>query len=164
MRVASRPGEGSRFRVLLPVCEAAGETPSTASTPARGVEAAELRAAGTVLVADDEASVRGFAGRLLRRMGFDVLTASDGREAVEVFQREAPNIRFVLLDMTMPHLGGHEVLRIIRKIRPEIRVILSSGYNEQEATHSLADDTISGFLQKPYKPEQFMEMVARILQ
>ena len=162
LRVSSRVGEGSRFRVLLPLCEAAPETPP--ATPSRGVDTVVVNGSGTVLVADDEASVRGFAGRLLRRMGFDVITASDGREAVELFQREAPNIRFVLLDMTMPHLNGGEVLRMIRKIRPEIRVILSSGFSEQEATHGLGDDGISGFLQKPYRPAQFTETVARILQ
>jgi CheY-like chemotaxis protein len=96
-------------------------------------------------------------------MGFEVLAASDGREAVEIFQLEASRITLVLLDITMPQLNGLEVCRIIRSIRPNIKIILTSGYNEHDATAPFAGEKISGFLHKPYHADTFVEAVYRAL-
>ena len=86
-------------------------------------------------------------------MGFAVLTANDGREGVEVFRANAENIRAVLLDLTMPHLDGEGAFRELRLLRPEVRVLLMSGFNEQEAIIRFVGKGLAGFLQKPFKLE-----------
>lgn len=87
---------------------------------------------------------------MLERMGFDVLTAADGRRALEVFRDNTTAIMCVLLDLTMPHMDGEEAFREIRRLSPDVRVILCSGYNEQDATQRFAGKGLAGFIQKPY--------------
>jgi CheY-like chemotaxis protein len=108
------------------------------------------RGEGTILVVDDEAHIRGVATRVLENAGFTVLTAADGQEAVAVFREHAEAIRAVLLDLTMPHLDGAATLIQLRQIQPDVRVILSSGYTEEDATRRFSDRDLAGFLQKPY--------------
>ncbi len=147
IKVYSEPGEGTTFKVLLPC----GEQPAP-PVGVEGVEPAEAwKGSATVLVVDDEETVRNIAKRMLEKIGFTVLTAADGREAVEVFGEHPDEIATVLLDMTMPHLNGEETFRELRRIRPEVRVILSSGYNEQEATNRFTGKGLAGFIQKPYE-------------
>ena len=129
----------------------------------REAKAKEWHASGTVLIVDDEESVRGLAGRMMQTMGFTVLTAADGREGVEVFRREADRICLVLLDMTMPHMNGEEAFREMQGIRPGVPTILSSGYNEQTATNHFAGKGLAAFIQKPYQYQQLMEVVRKAL-
>jgi CheY-like chemotaxis protein len=100
---------------------------------------------------------------MLERMGFQVILAVDGRDAIDRFyeheQKQAGSIVCVLLDLTMPHKNGEEVFRAIRKLRPEVPVILSSGYNEQEVTQKFVGKGLTGFIQKPY---QLKELAAKI--
>jgi PAS domain S-box-containing protein len=166
--VASEHGKGTTFTVILPTIEPQMGQPTPPGlflfddiTPTH--KNAPPLSKGTVLVADDEPSVRRLARRLFERMGFEVLAASDGREAVEIFQLEASRITLVLLDITMPQLNGLEVCRIIRSIRPNIKIILTSGYNEHDATAPFAGEKISGFLHKPYHADTFVEAVYRAL-
>jgi two-component system cell cycle sensor histidine kinase/response regulator CckA len=159
IRVRSDPGKGSTFRVMFPVSgvEAIAESPAAGG-------ASSWRGSGTVLVVDDEESVRGIARRMLERMGFDVLTAVDGREALEVFERERERVRLVLLDMTMPRLDGEETFREMRRIRDGVRTILSSGYNEQTATDRFAGEGLAGFIQKPYRYAELQAVIRRALE
>ncbi|MDD5311814.1 MAG: response regulator, partial [Dehalococcoidia bacterium] len=90
----------------------------------------------------------------LQRFGFNVVTAEDGDEAISVFQQRAAEIDLVLLDMTMPRLDGEATFTELRRIRDDIKVILSSGYNEQEATQRFTGKGLAGFLQKPYNLSQ----------
>ena len=159
IRVRSDPGKGSTFRVLFPVSGGAAALES----PAAG-GASSWRGAGTVLVVDDEESVRGIAQRMLEHMGFDVLTAADGRQALEVYERERERIGLVLLDMTMPHLDGEETFREMRRIRGDVRTILSSGFNEQTATDRFAGEGLAGFIQKPYRYSELQAIVRRALE
>jgi DNA-binding response OmpR family regulator len=115
-----------------------------------------------VLVVDDEETVRALARHMLQQMGFTVLTAADGREAVELFRSEGERIRLVLLDMTMPHLDGEETFREMRRIRGNVRAVLSSGYSEQMATSRLAG--LAGFIQKPYRFEELAAVVRKALE
>jgi CheY-like chemotaxis protein len=102
-----------------------------------------------VLVVDDEPTVRNVTARALKSFGFDVLEAADGIEGVEMF-RQHPEIACVLLDMTMPRMNGEAAFGEMRKERPDARVILMSGYAEQDATDRFGGSGLSGFIQKPY--------------
>ena len=143
LKIYSTPGRGTTFKVLFPA--------STLRAQRDSAPAAEtVRGSGTVLVIDDEKGVRSTVRMILTPLGFDVLEASDGRQGVSVFAANADAIAVVLLDMTMPELSGEEVFRELRRIRPSVPVILSSGYNEVEATRRFTAKGLAGFLQKPY--------------
>jgi len=146
IKVYSEPGRGTTFKVLFPCVDAPADSESPAPPP--GVE---WTAKGTVLIVDDEETVRTVTARAVERLGFKALLAADGREGVDLFRANAGQIVCVVLDMTMPHLNGEEAFREIRRIDPDARVILMSGYNEQHATNSFAGKGLAGFLQKPYQ-------------
>jgi CheY-like chemotaxis protein len=106
---------------------------------------------GVVLVVDDEEVVRATAEAALTRFGFTVITAANGKEAVDRF-REAPDlIEAVLLDVKMPVMDGREALRELRRIRPDVKVLISSGYNESEALRDFTSEGVNLFVQKPYR-------------
>ncbi len=144
VRVDSEPGRGTTFRVLLPASEQASLTETRAKP-----EPVKVQGRETILVVDDEEAVRAVVQRVLEDSGFTVMTAADGDESLEIFSRHGDRIALVLLDMTMPRLSGHETLKQLRRIRSTVTVILSSGYSEQVARDQFADQSISGFLQKP---------------
>ena len=122
------------------------------------------RGDGTILVVDDEAHIRAGAAHALERTGFTVLTAADGREAVAVFRQHAPTIRAVLLDLTMPNMDGAATARELRQIRPEVRIVLSSGYTKEEATRQFTDRDLVGFLQKPYALKDLVATIRTALE
>jgi len=100
---------------------------------------------------DDEETVRQVAREILESWGARVYMAADGVEGIEIFRRHAAEISVVLLDTTMPRMGGEEAFREIRRIRPDACVLLSSGYNEEDATARFAGKGLAGFVQKPYR-------------
>lgn len=112
-----------------------------------------------MLVADDEAGVRSVARRVLERAGFSVCVAVDGREAVEVYAAHRDQIRAVLLDMSMPRLRGAEVLRALRELRPDVRVVLTSGFDPLQAGE-LAGVT---FVAKPWTPQELLAALREAL-
>ena len=146
VEVTSDRGAGTKFRVLLPCSD---KQPQPADQVVSDAEAWHGR--GTILVADDEQGVRNVARMMLERMGFDVLVAADGRQAVECFRAHADGITAVLLDMTMPYMNGEEVFRSFQEIRPDVPVVLSSGYTEQDATSRFGKNGPAGFVQKPFQ-------------
>ena len=101
--------------------------------------------------------------QILERMGFSVLTAPDGREALKVFREHADEIVCVLLDLTMPHMDGEEAFREMRYLHPDVTVILCSGYNEQDATQRFAGKGLAGFIQKPYNMAVLREKLVEVL-
>lgn len=101
---------------------------------------------------------------MLKELGFDVLTAMDGREALEVFKQNMNSVCCVILDLTMPHLDGEQTFREMRQIKPDVKVIMSSGYNEQEVTQRFAGKGLAGFIQKPYKLSMLKETVRMVEQ
>ena len=159
IKVASQPGRGTSFRVLFPVCERA-----PVSVPTNPSTGAPARAVGTILVIDDEHWVRDLARSMLRSMGFEVLLAANGREGVDIFKAQGDRIAAVLLDLTMPQMGGEETFRELRRVRADVRVILSSGYNEESATSQIDGAGLVGFLQKPYRYEALAEVMRRATQ
>jgi DNA-binding NtrC family response regulator len=101
---------------------------------------------------------------MLEKCGLEVLTACDGREGVETFRNHSDEIRLVLLDMTMPHMGGEEAFEEIKRIRADARVVLSSGYNEQDAIGRFAGKGLAGFIQKPYPVGDLLDKVREALE
>jgi two-component system cell cycle sensor histidine kinase/response regulator CckA len=112
-----------------------------------------------ILVVEDEQLVRDLAERVLSLHGFRVLTAEDGQRAVDVFRAHAADIDLVLLDLTMPGLSGAEVFAAIMEQRPNTRVLITSGYAEEESQSLLRHPSVTGFLGKPYRIDRLIEQV-----
>ncbi len=146
---------GTVFRVLLPPAEPIAK-PQPASP------AGNWQGKGLVLVVDDEEMVRYMVSIMLEKMGYDVITANDGLAGVEQYAQHADTINFVLLDMTMPQMNGEEAFREMRKIRPDVRVLLSSGYGEQETMQRFTGQGLAGFIQKPYRYEELLRAVSAV--
>jgi len=157
IRVYSEPGKGTTFKLIFPA--------GTGDVPPRTDPGQEedWRGSGTILVVDDEEGVRAVAADLLRSMGFEVITAADGLEALERFQNSATAIRAVLMDLTMPHLDGVESFRELRRLDPGCRVVLTSGYNEQEAIQDFLGKGLAGFVQKPFVRLDLLRAMRRAL-
>jgi signal transduction histidine kinase len=131
IKVYSEPGRGSTFKLLFPA------SANVARDKESGAPVPEARSEGTtILVVDDDARVREVVETMLAESGFRVLIAPDGRQGVEMYRDHCNEIGLVLLDMTMPEMDGEEAFREIRRIRADARVVLSSGYSEQDATRS----------------------------
>ncbi len=146
IRVESQPGEGSTFTILFPAVD----------KPARALQAepaikGDWRGSGTVLLVDDEDSVRKVCKRMLEKLGYTVILAGDGAEAVELGEKRQGEIVFVLLDLAMPVMDGEETFHKLRRIRKDIRIILSSGYSESEVQERFTGYGIAGFIQKPFQ-------------
>ncbi len=159
VKVYSELGRGTTIKVLFPISEQQGVEMHLAPVAPVG-----WRTSGLALIVDDEESVRALARVMLEKMGFSVMTAADGREAVEIFRQKSDQITLVLLDMTMPHLNGEETYREMRRIRSGVCTILSSGYNEQSATNRFAGKGLAGFIQKPYRYEGLRDVVQKAIE
>jgi CheY-like chemotaxis protein len=124
------------------------------------MEKSSLKAQGTLLVVEDEDEVRGLMRLLLERQGFDVLEARDGQEGVEMFQVYASRLRGMVLDLTMPRLSGLEVLDVVRRLSPELPVLLASGFVAEE----LESRPCTRFLAKPFQPSELITAIEQLLQ
>ncbi|MBT3198686.1 MAG: response regulator [Phycisphaerales bacterium] len=161
IKIYSEPGKGSTFKVLFP----ANELPENGSATKKHAVSVtkEWQGSGTILIADDEETVCAVGKQMLTRMGFDVLTAADGREAVDLFKQNADDIVCVLMDLTMPHMDGEQAFRQLRRIQSDVAVILCSGYNKQDATQRFAGKGLAGFVQKPYSMATLQDKLMEVL-
>jgi PAS domain S-box-containing protein len=158
IRVDSEPGEGSCFCICLPLAKPRG------TVPARGPHlSSDWQGRGTLLLVDDEPAVRRVAEAMLVQLGFDVLTATDGANALEMFQAHQAQITGVLLDYKMPHMDGEEVFHKLLELQPDLTVVLSSGYTAQQTTERLASEGLAGFIQKPYELEGLRRALSEAL-
>ena len=157
MRIESEAGRGTLVRVFLPVAARRDDEMLTPLEPVPDV------ARRRVLLVDDEPGVLYVASQALVRAGFEVITASTGRDALARIGERADDIGLVILDLTMPDLDGRATLVELRKLRPSLRVVLTSGYSEQEALREFADGTLAGFLQKPFSPHMLIDCVTRAI-
>jgi len=116
-----------------------------------------------VLVADDEPGVRNLTRVILERAGFRVVTAVDGREALELYAQHEGEIRLTVLDMTMPHLDGEACFLALRSLDPNAKIIMTSGYSEQDVMAHFVGKGLAGFVQKPYTADQLIGRIRDIL-
>ena len=152
----SAAGSGTTFTVLLPV-------PAETAPPEVAAVRSSGHSVGTILVVDDERTVRAVAERALHHSGYEVLLAENGREAINLVATH-PDIAAVVLDLAMPVMTGDQALPALRELRPALPIILSSGYSESEARRRFANAGITAFLQKPYKAATLADVVSACLQ
>jgi two-component system cell cycle sensor histidine kinase/response regulator CckA len=158
IKVYSELSRGTTFKVLFPASQRAEvREPGSA---VRGI----YEGKGTVLLVDDDESVRAVGRKMLERIGFTVVTASDGSEAIARFRERADDIICAIVDLTMPHVDGAETFRELRRMRPGVRVILSSGYNEQDVTQRFVGKGLAGFIQKPYQLSTLVAVLKEVLE
>jgi|SRR5579871_426896 len=151
--VSSEPGRGSTFTVFFPAAERKPER-SQAAAPS-----APRQGSGVVLVIDDERVVREAAKQSLERNGYNVLVAHEGVAAIDIVRRYPGKIDLAVLDLSMPGMSGAETLPELRKIRPDVKVLVSSGYSEAEAMALFRGQKVSGFVQKPFTSAVLAEKV-----
>jgi CheY-like chemotaxis protein len=123
----------------------------------------KLEENGSVLLIEDEPQVRIMAKIMLTRLGYKVLEANDGVEALEIFQQHQDKIRFILSDLTMPRMDGWETLTALRKLSPDIPVVLSSGYDEAKVMAEAHNELPNAFLGKPYRLKDLSETISSVL-
>jgi signal transduction histidine kinase/CheY-like chemotaxis protein len=158
LKVYSEAGHGTTFKLLFPSAEGIADP---LNRPA--VNARSWRGAGCILLADDEQAVRQATAAMLRGLGFSVVPATDGQEAVGLFRADPAKFSAVLLDLTMPHLDGKQAFLEMHRVRPDVRVILMSGFNEEEVVSEFAGKRLAGFLQKPFEVDSLGTILQRAL-
>jgi PAS domain S-box-containing protein len=150
---------GTTFTVLLPSVAA----PADAVSPPPG-STRPAQARSTILLVEDDSAVRDAAKRMLTRGGFTVLEATNGAEAVELWDRDADTIDVVLTDVVMPAMGGADMVRTLRKRRPGVRVVFMSGYTQGSLEISDEDQGATRFLAKPFSADQLIGTLKHLLQ
>ena len=153
--IDSKAGTGTTFRMLLPI----SQQQTAISDDKAEKNDKSRRNAGTILIVDDEDAILEIASLMLEDVGFKTLTAVDGLDAVQTYRKHRNEISAVLLDMTMPKMDGQECFQALHKINSDIIVILSSGYNEQDAISNFTNKGLAGFIQKPYRAEALEQII-----
>jgi two-component system cell cycle sensor histidine kinase/response regulator CckA len=153
--VVSVPGQGSCFEILLPcIGQPASDTPDIAIA-ASAHESGSV--GGTVLVVEDEEILRLAVSKMLRKERFSVIEAGDGTSGADLFRVNEPRIDVVLLDVTLPGMSGRDVLKEMRRIRPDVKVVLTTAFNKDNALSSIDEQHPWGYVRKPY---QFRELIS----
>ncbi len=161
INVVSLPGKGSRFEILLPCSAALPHAIQDTAPAAHPTEAAGDT--GTVLLIEDEDTLRLAAAKILRRRGFIVFEAADGHAGLRLFREQNARIDLVLLDLTLPGMSGRTVLHEMRKIRPHQKVILTTAYGQDRALAAVGRTVSLRYLRKPYQLAELIDMVRRVL-
>jgi CheY-like chemotaxis protein len=154
--VESKVGQGSIFTVYLPSCE---KRIQRATAPDHEI----VKGSETILLVDDEETVRQVGRELLERLGYEVMIAADGKEALEVYEEKAGVIDVVLLDLVMPTMGGRETYDSLKEMNPEVKVLLLSGYSIDGEAKDILARGCNGFIQKPFNIEELSGKVREIL-
>jgi signal transduction histidine kinase len=157
--IDSSPGNGTTVRILFPI--AAG---ALADSVADNDVSSEQRNSGIILIIDDEEIIRDVCSTMLEELGYTALTAACGEEGLRIFREQNARIRLVMLDHSMPGMDGVAVFDELRKISPDIRVLLASGYSEEELAERFTGLGLNGFLQKPFKLNVLESLLQRVLQ
>ena len=160
LRVSSEPEMGTVFELLLPI------TTETALAEPAHQTGPELETAvtGVVLVIDDERAVRDAIADILELEGIGALTAANGDEGIALYEAHAGEIDLVLLDLSMPGKSGRETFKALQQFDADVRIMLSSGYSEADATNGFTSPPLVGFLQKPYRLDAFVQRLRKYLQ
>jgi PAS domain S-box-containing protein len=158
INVVSASGQGSRFEILLPCRSESAREGHDEAAPAAG-EVVSIN--GTALMVEDEDALRIPVSRMLRMKGFTVIEAANGKVGVELFRSRAPEIDVVLLDLTLPGMSGGEVLTELRRIQPEVKVIITSAYNREMAQTTLGGQQSWLFIRKPYELDELTRLLRK---
>jgi CheY-like chemotaxis protein len=162
INVYSEPGSGTCIKLWLPVpVEDARERQAPAAQPA---PADTTRREGLVLLVDDEPAVREVAVQLLGRSGYEVVPAATGMEAVALFTKRPDKFDCVVLDLTMPQMGGEEALARLRAVRADVPVVVASGFNPYDVAQRLGDAAVEAILQKPYEARELLDAIDSAVQ
>ncbi len=161
IKIHSELGKGTTIKVFFPALD---HSIAPVDKEGKSTGKTEWTFTGTVLLVDDEEMIRTVGKSMLKKYGIPVLTAKNGRQALEVFKEHEDEITCVVLDLTMPYMDGEETFKELRRIRSDVNVIMSSGYNEQEVTSRLAEKGLAGFIQKPYRREDLMRVLRRAVE
>jgi CheY-like chemotaxis protein len=166
VRVDAAPGGGARFELFFPVVAEVTEADEPRATPSTRAEASDSRAAaGTehILLVEDEPSVRAVAGRILSSAGYRVTPAANGTEALANFAAADPPVDLVVTDLVMPGIGGRELADRLRSLRPELRVLYTSGYTDDEVLlRGVAEEGVH-FIPKPASRPEMLQKVREAL-
>ncbi len=158
--VRSEPGQGTTFTVLLPVQR---EPQRVDRVSGHVTVDRDIQGAGTILVADDEEGVRSLVANVLQDAGYTVELAGDGAEAIERLRQLGESVRLVLLDLTMPILGGAQTAMELRRLQPDIPIIAMSGYGDIEVMQRFSEVGVSDFLPKPFTPDHLAAKIRDVL-
>jgi len=159
--VSSQPERGTSISVLLPLA-ITKPTPPQPQLQRPTESAAPIPLQGTVLVVEDEATLRLLMARILKRLGLRVLTAADGREALALFRENAPEIKFVILDFTMPKMDGLQTLEELRRIQAEVKAVLTSGYDAENLHENYSQAGFAAFIRKPFQVATLMKVAQEL--
>jgi len=160
LQLFSQPGQGTTFKVYLPV--QIGE--STGEEPPPQVSLPAWQGSGTILLVEDEMQLIAVAKELLEALGFSVIEASNGVEAIEQYRKNAAEIRLVVTDIGMPLMGGYELIAELKKLDPAVPIIVSSGFGDTVVTSKIARGDIAGLISKPYKFDQLREVLKSVVE
>jgi CheY-like chemotaxis protein len=159
LQLSSEPGIGTTFKVYLPVPAVpviADARPATSQTLAAKIK-------GTILLVDDEQELRTLGAIRLKKIGFSTITAADGLEALDIYRQQQDEIDLILLDLLMPEMDGTETYHCLREIPRTVPIVFCSGCSIKELSVNILDDEQTGFLKKPYKPDQLQTILLEIL-
>ena len=154
--VNSKPGEGAVFKIYLPQSDKLSSTENQTGT-------LFTRGSGCILVIDDEFIIRNIAHGILSAAGYDVILAEDGVRGIDIYCEEMERISLVIIDMIMPKISGKETFRRLKMVNPDVRVIFSSGFNNEGGGQELFNSGAKGFIQKPYTASEFTRLVDQVL-
>ena len=157
INVFSKKGQGTEFEIYLPASDKAVPTPKKAHE--KFVEGRE-----TVLLVDDEDMIIDVGTRMLKKLGYVVLTARDGKEAIDIFKQQQDKIDLIVLDMIMPQMGGGETYDRIKEIKPDVKVLLSSGFSINGQASEILNRGCNGFIQKPFNLQNLSQNLRAILE
>ena len=160
LQMESQPGLGTTFKVYLPVQISSAE----AEEAQQKAVSAAWHGSGTILLAEDEAQVKTIAIALLKKLGFSVIDAANGKEAIELYQQNAADITIVITDMGMPVMNGYELFYRLKQLNTQLPIIISSGFGESDIASKIPHDEIAGFINKPYNFEQLREVLRGALE
>jgi CheY-like chemotaxis protein len=154
--VYSEKGAGTVFHINLPLSDGS-------SSINENYKSELFLGQGRVLVVDDEEIIRNVAKNILESLGYEVITAENGKKGLEIFLKEKDLIDIVILDMIMPEMNGKECFEEIKKISPDAKVVLSSGFSRDEDINELKKQGLSGFLRKPFHSAELSRILKDIL-
>jgi two-component system, cell cycle sensor histidine kinase and response regulator CckA len=163
IQVLSEQGKGSTFKVYLPV-ENSEDEPDQNDEITRLAENSQATSPGLILVVDDEEENRSVFSKMLNSAGYEVILASDGLQALKIFNKEHSGIQAVLLDLTLPQMSGNQVFKEMKKINPNTRIVLTSGFDEQEVSNLFNETDFAGFIQKPFTTSNLINEFNKILE